>query len=553
MKAYTVGVDFGTLSARAVLTDTENGRELACASMDYPHGVMDKVLTDHGVALPADFALQDPADYLLALEAVLAAVMRKASVAPDEVVGIGIDFTTCTLLSVTEDGTPLCHLPEFEKTPLAYALLWKHHAAAPYAKRLTEIARERGEKFLDPVGGSISEEWVLPKICQVFFEAPEVYRGARYFIEAGDWIVWQLCGKQARSYPLAASKALFRKDKGYPDGSLLAEMDEALRHVVRDKLLPPVAVLGKRAGTVSEKAAARFGLKAGAAVGPAMPDAHVAASALGIQKSGDMFAILGTSGCFFLVDEREIPVRGICGTLPDTVLPGLFGYEAGLCCFGDHFAYAAKNLTSPDYVKEAKERGIPMLPLLFEKASEKAPGESGVLALNWFNGNRNTLCDPQLSGALIGVTLQTAPEDILRALVEATAFGWRSILERYTENGIEISRIVASGGIALKNAFCMQLYADVLGRDIEVAATREAPALGSAIVAAVAAGCYPDLPSAMNKMSSEVCRIFHPVPAHSAIYNELYAEYKRLHDYFGKGENQVMHRLRHLAAEQKRS
>lgn len=264
-----------------------------------------------------------------------------------------------------------------------------------------------------------------------------------------------------------------------------------------------------------------------------------------------MFAVLGTSGCFFLLGENKITVPGTCGTVPDGVLPGYYGFESGLCCLGDHFAFAADKLTSPAYVKEAAERGIPMIKLLIEKASAKKPGESGVLALNWFNGNRSTLVDSELSGLFVGLTLTTAPEDLMRALIEATAFGWRNIIEQYETCGVPVKNIVASGGIARKDPFTMQLYADVLGHDIAISHTAQAPAMSASIGAAVAAGCYSDLPAAVTAMASRIDRVFHPIPAHTAVYDELYAEYKSLHDYFGKGENDVMHRLRRLAARQK--
>ncbi len=551
MNTYTIGIDFGSLSGRAVLSETATGREIATATLEYPHAVMDTHLAKNGAALPADFALQDPADYLLVLETVIPAVIREAGISPADVKGIAVDFTTCTLLPTDENGTPLCFDPAFAEEPLAYVLLWKHHAAQKYADLLTEKARERGENFLDQVGGTISSEWMFPKIYQVLNEAPKVYEKARYFIDAGDWITWMLCGEQKRSYQFAAYKSLYQKGVGYPSEEYFAAVDERLRHVVRDKLTEPVITLGDRAGTVTAAAAARFGLAEGTAVGSPAPDAHIAALALGIHNEGDMFAVLGTSACFFLVGKDGVTVPGTCGTVADGVLPGLYGFESGLCCLGDHFAFAAERLTSPEYIKEAEERGISMLKLLIEKASKKRPGESGVLALNWFNGNRNLLVDSKLSGLFVGLTLTTAPEDLMRALIEATAFGWRSIVEQYEHCGVPVKHVVASGGIARKDPFTMQLYADVLGHELVIPETAQAPAASAAIGAAVAAGLYPDLAAASRAMASRAERVYRPIAANTAIYDKLYAEYKTLHDYFGKGENEVMHRLRALASEQK--
>ena len=549
MAKYTIGIDFGSLSGRAVLSDVETGREMASATLDYPHAVMDTALTaGNGAPLPPDFALQDPADYLLVLQTAVPQVVAEAGVDPADVVGIAVDFTTCTLLPVDAAGEPLAQKAEFKNDPYAYVMLWKHHAAQKYADRLNEKARERGEKFLDQVGGTISSEWMFPKIYQVLEEAPHVYAAARYFIDAGDWITWVLSGEQRRSYQFAVYKSLYVKGVGYPSEAYFAAVDERLRHVVRDKLTEPTVLLGDRVGGLCPAAAKLTGLCEGIAVGAASPDAHVAALALGIKEEGDMFAVLGTSGCFFLVGKDNVVVPGTCGVVADGVLPGLYGFESGLCCLGDHFAFAAEKLTSPAYVKEAEARGISMLRLLIEKAAKKRPGESGVVALNWFNGNRSVLVDSELSGLFVGMTLTTAPEDLMRALIEATAFGWRNIIESYERCGVPVKHIVASGGIARKDAFTMQLYADVLGKDIAITETAQAPAASAAIGAAVAAGCYETLTAASAAMASRADRVFHPVSGDSAIYNELYAEYKTLHDYFGKGGNDVMRRLRRLAA-----
>jgi L-ribulokinase len=549
MATYTIGIDFGSLSGRAVLVDTANGREVATATLDYPHAVMDTVLAKTGEPLPPAYALQDPADYLLVLETVIPAVIKEAAISPAEVKGICIDFTTCTLLPVTKDGTPLCMTDTFSDEPLAYTLLWKHHAAQKYADRMNEVARERGEKFLDHIGGIISSEWMFPKILQVMNEAPEVYENADYFIDAGDWVTWMLCGEQKRSYLYAAYKSLYIKGIGYPTEDYFAAVDERLRHIVRDKLQLPAAELGQPVGTVTAEAAARFGLAPGTVVACAIPDAHAAAPALGIKECGDMFGVLGTSGCFMLLGDHNVVVPGTCGIVRDGVIPGYYGFEAGLCCLGDHFAYAAEKLTSPAYVKEAEARGISMMKLLIEKASYKKPGESGVLALNWFNGNRSTLVNSDLSGLFVGVTLNTNPEDLMRALIEATAFGTRYIVEHFEGYGVPVKRFLASGGIARKDPFTMQLYADVLGREIVIASTAQAPALGAAICAAVAADCYPDFISAIDGMHSQIDKKYLPVCENSQRYDALYAEYKLLHDYFGKGGNDVMRRLREISLE----
>ncbi len=546
MRRYSIGIDFGTLSARAVLADIATGEEVATAVKDYPHGVMSERLAATGAPLPPDFALQDPADYLLALETVIRAVVKEAGVSPETVAGIGIDFTCCTILPTDEEGTPLCSLEAFRSEPLAYALLWKHHAAGKYAERLTEVARKRGEAFLARCGGKVDEEWTFPKLYQVLCEAPHVYETAAHFTEAGDWLVWQMTGRLSRGYQYAAYKSHYERECGYPSRAYFAAVDPRLADVTTEKLGGELHPIATRAGVLTPEFATRLGLCEGTAVAVALPDGHSAAIGIGLSSAGDMMAVLGTSGCFMALGEENVHVKGICGTVKDGILPTLYGHEAGLCCLGDHFAYAAERLTSPSYVQEAEEKGVSMLSLLMDKAAQKRPGESGVLALGWFNGNRSTLVDASRSGLFVGMTLQTAPEDLMRALVEATAFGARNIIENYEAHGVPICRIVASGGIAHKNPALMQLYADVLGRELCVTGTSQAAALSSAIVAATAAGAYGDLREAIGAMSAPVSRVYTPDGANVAVYDTLYAEYKTLHDYFGV-ENDVMRRLRNIA------
>ncbi len=554
MAKYTVGVDFGTLSARALLVDVADGRELASVAMDYPHGVMDRVLCTTGEELPANYALQHPADYLEALCFVVSSVVKEAGVSPADVVGLGIDFTCCTLLPVDKNGTPLCFLPAFEKTPLSYALLWKHHAAHSYAAHLTEVAEARGEAFLARCGGKVDDEWTLAKMAQVMLEAPAVFAAADRFLEGGDFLVQTITGdRKNRSYHFAAYKTHYVAGAGYPSIAYLDAAYPKWGETVSKKLRGELLLMGSCAGHLSTEYAEKLGLCAGTAVAVATPDAHSAGASLGLSKPGDMFAVLGTSGCFMAIGDKDLTVPGICGVVKDGILPDFYGYEAGLCSLGDHYAFAAKNLTSPAYAKEAEERGIGMLQLLLEKAACKKAGESGLIALNWFNGNRSILVNSMLSGCFVGLTLATMPEDMLRALLEATAFGARNIIDNFEKHGLAIGRIIASGGIARKDPFTMQLYADVLGREIAVTSTAQAPARGVAIGAAAAAGVYPDMRAAVAAMHAVPDRVYTPDAKEHAVYDKLYAEYKTLHDYFGRGENGVMARLRALSTEQKGS
>lgn len=551
MAFYTIGVDFGTLSGRAVLVDTKDGREIAEAMLEYPHGVMDAVLCDTEMPLPADFALQHPLDYIEVLEAVIPAVLEKGGVKKEEVIGICVDFTSCTVLPIKKDLSPLCLDPVYKNNPHAYVKLWKHHAAQPYADRINELATARGEKWLSRFGGKVSSEWLFPKIWETLDCAPEVYENADAFIEAGDFVTALLTGEITRGYAFAAYKGEYGlEDGGFPTEDFLGSLDARLRTVVEDKLYGRIVFGGERVGVVSEAAARRFGLARGTAVACPLPDAHISAAAMRQTRAGDMLAILGTSACYMVIDEKDAGVPGICGAVKNGLAPDFYGYESGLCCLGDLYTWACENVVSPEYVKEAQERGIPMIRLLIEKAARQRPGEHGLLALNWWNGNRNILIDAELSGLLVGMNLRTRPEDILRALIEATAFGTRVIIENYEKNGIAVRRFVAGGGIARKDPFTMQLFADVLKIDIEVAESRQIPALSGAIYAAVAAGQtrggYASYSEACERMGSPIHTVYHPNPDASRVYDRLYTEYRRLHDYFGRGGSSVMKTLRSI-------
>ena len=545
--AYTLGLDFGTLSGRAVLVDTRDGREVASAVMDYPHGVMDRTLAATGAPLPPDFALQDPADYLTVLSHIVPDVIGKAGISPADVAGLCIDFTCCTLIPLGKNGAPLSFDPAFAAEPHAYVKLWKHHAAAPYAEKMTAVAKERGEAFLSRCGGALSSEWMFPKIYEILDKAPAVYAAADSFIEAGDWLTAELTGRLVRDYTITAFKGEYDENTGFPAEDFFAAVDARLAHVVRDKVREPVAPAGTLVGRVTKEAAARFGLAAGTPVAAAMPDGHVSVAACDVTGEGDMMLVLGTSGSFYLLDRQEKYVPGICGVQPNAVLPGFYVYESGLCCYGDHFAYAAERLLSEKIVREAEERGVAPIALLTEKAAKKEPGQSGLIALNWFNGNRNTLADSELSGLFLGMTLSTMPEDYLRALFEATAFGIRVIVENFQAHGLAVRRMIAGGGIARKNPLVMQILADVLEREIRISETAQAPAVGSAVMAAAAAGLYPDVGAAVHAMSRVDEKVYRPDPAHVPVYRRLYAEYCRLYDYFGRGGNDVMKTLRRIA------
>ena len=550
---YTVGIDFGTLSGRAVLVDVANGREAADCVMDYPHAVIDTTLPGTDLRLPPDFALQHPQDYLDVLFTVVPGVVKKSGVDPADIIGLCIDFTSCTLVPMDEAGTPLCFFDAFKQNPHAYVKLWKHHAAQPYANRINAIAEERGEGWLARYGGKISSEWLFPKLWEIADCAPEVWSRMAYAIEAGDWLSWILTGNRTRNLVVTGYKAIYTPEEGFPSPEFFAACAPCLADVY-DKLDlegTPVVAAGTAVGTLLPEMAEKLGLCPGIAISASTADAHVAAPALGCCRHGDMFGIFGTSACFMVQANEYHEVPGICGVIPDGLMPGTYGYEAGLCCLGDHFAWLAAQAPA-EYKAEAEAREIPVIRVLIERAARLAPGESGILALNWWNGNRCIL-DSDLSGLFVGMTLQTRPEELMRALIEATAFATRLIFDNFAEHGIPVHRFVAAGGIARKDPFTMQLYADVLGIDIRIAGSTQIPALGSAIYAAAAAGSarggYDSLSSAVDAMQNVSDTVYHPNPEATAVYDRLYSEYLRLHDYFGRGENDVMKRLRAIRTE----
>ncbi|WP_328609224.1 ribulokinase [Amycolatopsis sp. NBC_00345] len=536
-----VGVDFGTLSGRAVVVRVADGAELGSAVTEYRHGVIDEVLPSTGRELPPEWALQVPADYLDVLRIAVPAALAAAGADPADVIGIGTDFTACTVVPATVDGTPLCELAEFADNPHAYVKLWRHHAAQPQADRITALARARGEKWLPRYGGLISSEWEFAKALQVFEEAPEVYAAMACWVELADWIVWRLTGSYVRNACTAGYKGILQ-DGEYPSRDFLGELAPGFEGFVAEKLEQPLGRLGDRAGGLTAEAAEWTGLPAGIAVAVGNVDAHVTAPAARAVEPGQLVAIMGTSTCHVLngAELREVP--GMCGVVDGGIVAGLWGYEAGQSGVGDIFGWFAEHGVPKSYVEEARAAGESVHELLTRRAARQEIGEHGLLALDWHSGNRSVLVDHELSGMVLGQTLATRAEDVYRALLEATAFGTRKIVETFIAAGVPVTELIVAGGLK-RNPLLMRIYADVLNLPLSLVGSEQAPALGSAIHAAVAAGAYPEVRSAAAAMGSARPVAYRPDPANVAAYNELYAEYTALHDYFGRGGNDVLHRL----------
>ncbi len=542
-ESCTVGVDFGTLSGRALVVRVSDGEELGSATFDYPHAVLDVALPD-GTPLGPDWALQVPADYVGVLANAVPGAIAAAGIDPSQVIGIATDFTACTMVPTTADGTPLCELAQFSSTPHAYVKLWRHHAAQGQADRITELARKRDEAWLPRYGGLISSEWEFAKGLQVLEEAPEVYAAIDHWVEAADWIVWQLCGRYVRNACSAGYKGIYQ-DGTYPTRDYLAELHPDFADFISDKLEHEIGELGAPAGLLTEAAAELTGLPVGIPVAVGNVDAHVTAPAANATRPGQLVAIMGTSTCHVLNGEvlREVP--GMCGVVDGGITAGMWGYEAGQSGVGDIFNWFVTTCVPPAYVEEADRRGLSVHELLTERAAAQAVGEHGLLALDWHSGNRSVLVNHELSGLVLGQTLSTRPEDTYRALLEATAFGTRTIVEAFTTSGVPVEEFVVAGGL-LRNPLLMQIYSDVLNLPLSTIVSTQGPALGSAIHAAVAAGAYPDIDTAADAMGRVVRNAYTPIPANVAVYDELYAQYQLLHDHFGRGANPVMLQLRDL-------
>lgn len=552
MKKYTIGVDYGTQSGRAVLVDIADGTVIAQATKVYTHGVMEEYLPD-GTRLAPDWAIQHPADYIEVLQETIPSVLAQSGVDAENVIGMGIDFTACTMLPIDAKGEPLCYRKELQGTPHAWLKLWKHHAAQKQANRLNSIAHEMGEDFIARYGGKISSEWMIPKIMQIVEEAPEIYDMTDRFMEAADWIVLQLTGKEARNSCTAGYKAMWNKKHGYPSKEFFKALHPKMENVVAEKLSTDIFPQGAKAGELTERMSMLTGLKAGTSVAVANVDAHVSLPAVGITEPNKMLMIIGTSTCDVMCGTQEKIVPGMCGVVEDGVLPGYFGYEAGQSCVGDQFEWFVNTCVPDHYKKEAEEKGINIHELLTEKAANLKAGESGLLALDWWNGNRSILVDVDLTGMMLGMTLTTKPEEMYRALIESTAFGKRKIIDTFEENGVQVKELYACGGISKKNAMMMQIYADVTNREIFIGASNQTPALGSAMFGAVAAGVendgYASIYEAAKVMGKIEERSYKPIRENVEVYEKIYSEFKILHDYFGRGENDVMKRLKQLKAD----
>lgn len=546
---YTIGLDYGSLSCRGVIVNVENGRILAERAMEYPHGVME-ALPAGGAPLGEGWYLQDPEDFTRVLAGIVPGLLEESQVPPREIVGIGVDFTASTVIPVDRNFHPLSAQAGLAARPHAWAKMWKHHSAAAQAARLTQICREQGRPYLDWYGGKISPESFWPKVLQVFDEDPRVFDAAHTFVEGADYIASFLAGRPVFSTALAAAKALYSPEAGYPDGDFFSAYHPGLGRLVEAKLLNrheegTLCRPGRRAGGLSACAARQLGLVPGIPVTAGHMDAYTPVLGLGVTRPGVMVMVVGTSTGIMTLSRQRHCVQGVTACLRDIYYPGLWGYGSGQAGVGDAFHWFASQCVPEGYAAKARQRGQTLQQYLTHLAEGQAPGDSGLLALDWWNGNRSCLGNSRLSGLFVGLTLKTRPEDMYRALLEATAFGAKRVVQAYREGGVPVDEILICGGAAEKNPLMMQIYADVLDMPLKVSRCLQAPALGAAIYAAAAgeAAGYSGAVEAAHAMGHTEHTLYRPDPANRGVYQALYQDYQALHDYFGKGGNAVMERL----------
>lgn len=539
---YSIGIDYGTQSARAELVNISKCSVEDVVEVFYPHGVMTEEIPT-GRKLGSDWALQDGDDYyIMAVEAVRK-LLSDTGVAPEDVIGIGVDTTACTMIPIGSDLEPLSSDERYRDRPNAYVKLWKHHAAQKYADMLNSIAEERGESFLRRYGGKISSEWTVPKVMQIVYEDPDLYDAAYSFCDIADWLNYKLTGNLTKNNVTAGFKSM-HLENGYPSNDFFKALHPKMDGFVRDKLWGEILHIGGSVGLVSEEFSKASGLTTATAVAVSQTDAGVVPIALGMGKEGQMIMSIGTSTCHFLLGNTLKDVPGICGSIFDGAVPGFYAYEAGQAAVGDSFSWFIRNFVGEDLNREAEAAGKSIYALLAEKASAVRPGASGLVALDWFNGNRSTLVNVDLSGVIMGMKIDTKAEEVYRAILEGTAFGTRKIIDNFREHGVPVTELYACGGIPKKDPFMMQIYADVCNCRINVSGESLAAAYGSAVLGAVAAGSanggFDTVAAAEEKLALTDFTVYEPVPGNVQAYEKLYRVYEKAYEFFGEREGLLM-------------
>lgn len=547
---FTIGIEFGNETVTALLVNVSNGNCVNSTTYQYTHGIITEKLPDSDIELAAGWALHHPRDYITALKRTVPRLLKGNAIDADQVIGIGVSFADSTLIPVTADGTPLALLDEFKEDPNAWPKIGKHTAAKEKADQITELAADLFETFLDRYGGRINAEWFFPKVWETYDESSSIYNAADRVIEGCDWLTWQLTGVESRSITAAGYKALWSKEEGFPLETFFSSLAPGLASVVEEKMSREISPLGQQVGLLCEEAAQWMKLNPGIPVATGMMNNQAAVPAASVVEPGNMTILLGSRFGHMVLSKKEYRVPGMAGMVKDGIIPGYTGYEAGQASGGDQFAWFMKNAAPEEYAKEARKRKISIYELMEEKASALEPAESGLIALDWWNGDRSILVDEDLTGLILGYNLQTKPEEIYRAMLEASAFGTRKIIETFIASGVPINEIVVTGGAPMQNKLLLKILAEVTRMEIKVADCPHSSAMGAAMYAAVAAGTenggYATIQDACKNMAHLMEKTFVPNNNDKKTYNRLYSEYTLLHDYFGYGHNDAMKRLKNL-------
>ena len=540
---YSIGLDYGTESCRGMLLDLKTKEIVDMYEMAYPNGVVTKYLNNK--PLKEKLVLQHPEDYEIAIIQCVRALLNNTGIEGEKITGIGIGFTSCTMLPVTADFTPLCYDDTFKEEPHAYAKLWKSHSAEVEASRITEALQNH--PFIDRYGGIISSEWLLPKVLETIHDAPNVFERTVYFMEAGDWLVSTLTGQLRRSSCMAGYKGNWQNNEGYLDSKILKGIHPKLENIYRHKLAGEVQAAGKLAGYLTDQWASKLGLTTETKISISIIDAHAAVVGAGVSETNEMLIVVGTSSCHLMLTNEQVLIPGISGVVKDGIYEDLYAYEAGQVAVGDIFSHFVKEQVPSYVIEEAKFEGKNTFELLTEQMSALKVGQSGIVALDWHNGNRTPYVNPNLSAVIVGETIYTEPHEKFRALIESTAFGTKRIVGLFEEQGIEIERIILTGGIPRKNNELVQIYADVLQKELVVIEQDHIPALGAAILGAAVALDLP-LIEAVKIYQPTNKRQYQPNAEVKVAYETLYDCYKELSKYFAQQSNilNVLNRLKSL-------
>ncbi len=532
---YVIGIDYGTQSARAAVVRISDGTLAGAQSCPYPHGVLTETLPD-GTPLESQCALAVAEDYLEVLESTVQGAIRAAGVAPDAVVGMCVDATSCTLVPTDRHFQPLSLNPAYKNRPHAYIKLWKHHAAQPQADRANAIAREMNMPFLDCCGDELSCEWTIPKLLEIREKDPEIYGQMAFAFDLCDFLTLRLTHRITRGIGSASFKSNWVAGVGYPSEEYLERLGKGFGGEYARLMAGEIIRPGQRAGSLCPEMAAKLGLPAGIVVAGGILDGHTSLPTSGLCQAGDVSLVIGTSNVSAILTDHPVRVPAGSAFAMDGFVPGLYAIDTGQSCTGDMLGWYVKHMLPAEVAQAAEAKGISNFDLLNERAEASQPWQCGLTVLDWWNGNRNVLCNLNLRGAIQGLTLGTRPEDIYTAMVQGIACGTRKILETCMDNGVEIKNIVACGGIPQKNPFLMRQYANLLNRPLRVACANEGPAMGAAIFAACAAGAYATFADAVAHMQVKTFLEYRPQPERHDAYEGIYRRFCRYYEALGRSD-----------------